>query len=651
MRGFKAGETSIIKQNEKYKILFFSNANGTGYEGFTDEVTTSKYDELWITGFYSYADGGGSHIALWNSRFPTSAVYEFASRRFGVFGSDNYLWCVPDASGKGVSTTEMYGYDYPYMYIGVKNRDGEQDLLWKNSETTTPSSITLSDSIFDYDEICLQFVNISDGTFNSTMWFLTSDLSVNDTVYGYNDYDGYISKYTISANDTLTVVSESGYRLYAVYGVKDNSMIETTLFTNPSDSTMPATVTLSDAYTNYDELVIIGHPVSDTIKGTQYYPVKALGKMLYNNTYDRVGIFTDVTNCWMEITSTTTLVPDNSYGMVVDKIIGIKRPFLVTAADYADIASLSVTTNGTYTAPTGTAYSPVTVDVQEQPWAPLEDGYSNFWFELTNDTLSPWLNFSAKNADATIDWGDGSGEVALDTLTPTHTYAKAGRYVVKCKGVTGIGQQFTAPYSSYSRVLRNIELVGVETISGYAFQLLGGIENIRLSSDITAIGNYAFRISRLYSVNIPSSTVSSGACYQCYWLNDVTIADELTNIPSAMFYGCVSLTKITIPASVTEIAINAFNGCTSLGEIHCKPTVPPTLGTNAFSGLPANYIIYVPAGTGDTYKAASGWSAYSDHILEEGQTVTRAMMSRLAKADNNGDIMEKLDDIEKEEER
>ena len=109
------------------------------------------------------------------------------------------------------------------------------------------------------------------------------------------------------------------------------------------------------------------------------------------------------------------------------------------------IEGLKVTEDGTYTASSDViGYNPVVVNTNP-PWQPLEDGYSNFWFELTDDTLSPWLNFSAKTENAVIDWGDGSGEQPLTTLTPTHTYSKAGRYVVKVKGVTGISRIQTTP--------------------------------------------------------------------------------------------------------------------------------------------------------------------------------------------------------------
>jgi hypothetical protein len=79
---------------------------------------------------------------------------------------------------------------------------------------------------------------------------------------------------------------------------------------------------------------------------------------------------------------------------------------------------------------------------------------------------------------------------------------------------------------------------------------------------------------------------------------------------------------------VSSINNSAFNSCLSLATIHVKPTTPPTFGTNVFSGLPSKFIIYVPVGYGDTYKSATGWSTYADHILEEGQTRSRAMLSK-----------------------
>jgi hypothetical protein len=69
--------------------------------------------------------------------------------------------------------------------------------------------------------------------------------------------------------------------------------------------------------------------------------------------------------------------------------------------------------------------------------------------------------------------------------------------------------------------------------------------------------------------------------------------------------------------------------CYALEVIHIEATTPPTLGGgNVFTGLPSNYIIYVPVGYAETYKSASGWLNYADHILEEGQTPNRLMLSK-----------------------
>lgn len=308
-------------------------------------------------------------------------------------------------------------------------------------------------------------------------------------------------------------------------------------------------------------------------------------------------------------------------------------------ADYAviDVQPYSITENGTYTAPFSKAYSPVTVDVQEQPWQPLEDGYSNFWFELTNDTLSPWLNFSAKNNDAVIDWGDGSGEVALDTLTPTHTYSKAGKYVVKVKGVTGIAQQYTEPYTTdYIGTLQYVELSSdVTALMGYAFENCINLKKVDLSaSTITIMPTYAFGMcGSLTDIKLPNTltNIATGAFRFDVALKDINIQNtECDTISQYAFQYCRNLREMTFPATVTAFGASSVNSCSSLSVIHMLPTTPPTVQTNAFASLPAEYVIYVPVGTLAAYQTA--WSTYADHILEEGQTPNRAMLSRLAKA-------------------
>ena len=81
------------------------------------------------------------------------------------------------------------------------------------------------------------------------------------------------------------------------------------------------------------------------------------------------------------------------------------------------------------------------------------------------------------------------------------------------------------------------------------------------------------------------------------------------------FYNCSSLTGITIPSGVTSLGSYCFGGCRSLVSITVEATTPPTLDDTTFYNT-NNCPIYVPCGTVETYKAASGWTKYASRIFE-----------------------------------
>jgi hypothetical protein len=104
-------------------------------------------------------------------------------------------------------------------------------------------------------------------------------------------------------------------------------------------------------------------------------------------------------------------------------------------------------------------------------------------------------------------------------------------------------------------------------------------------------------------------------------LMSISLPETVTTIYGSSFKGCTSLTEITIPASVGNISTEAFSGCTMLSAVHCKPTTPPTLGTDVFKNNASDRKIYVPATDDDSvliaYKGAEKWSAYATSIEEE----------------------------------
>lgn len=99
--------------------------------------------------------------------------------------------------------------------------------------------------------------------------------------------------------------------------------------------------------------------------------------------------------------------------------------------------------------------------------------------------------------------------------------------------------------------------------------------------------------------------------------NNTTIPNTITNIGSLAFYGCYGLTTITIPESVTSIAFGAFEDCRCLESVIINATTPPSCEGYPFHNYLGNtqYPIYVPAGSVNAYKAASGWSDYADRIF------------------------------------
>lgn len=298
------------------------------------------------------------------------------------------------------------------------------------------------------------------------------------------------------------------------------------------------------------------------------------------------------------------------------------------------------------------------------------DGKTRVHIHLEKGRTRPMLGV-CPNGSVDVDWGDGTEHDTLTgtststaKFTPAHNYAAPGDYVIKLTVSDGgsfgfYGSNSTNQYAGLLRfsvsgdqrnyVYRNaINSVfvgaGVTSIQNYAFYYCYNLTSITMPRGITSIGTYGFfgcmslasitlpsgmtsiesygfsGCSGLKAAMIPNSVTSivSNAFANGRVIRSVMIPGNVTSIESAIFQSCDSLTCLTIPSGVATIKGNAFFNCYSLAEMHFKPTAPPTvIASNAFSGIPADCVIYVPSGCLSAYMSAQNYPSSATYAYVE----------------------------------
>ena len=227
-----------------------------------------------------------------------------------------------------------------------------------------------------------------------------------------------------------------------------------------------------------------------------------------------------------------------------------------------------------------------------------DDGKTRIYIRLEEGRTSPMLGV-CPNGTVTVDWGDGT---TPDTLTgtsttiskgtPNHAYAAPGEYVIKLTVDGTMGFFGNSRINQYGAILR-YSSAGDNRNTVYR----NGVQKIEIGSGITSIGNYAFSY--------------------CYSLVSIAIPSSVTSIGNTAFNYCESLASLAIPGSVTSIGSQAFYYCDGVAfyDFNHHTSVPTLENTNAFNGISADCQIRVPASLVDTWKAATNWSTYADHIV------------------------------------
>jgi hypothetical protein len=148
---------------------------------------------------------------------------------------------------------------------------------------------------------------------------------------------------------------------------------------------------------------------------------------------------------------------------------------------------------------------------------------------------------------------------------------------------------------------------GVIEIEESVFEECTGLTSVIIPNSVTVIGHFAF-----------------GSCPN---LTSITIPNSVTGIYKGAFEYCSGLTSLTIGSNVTDIVEAAFYDCSNLTEIHSKNPTPPDVSPLTFYKTPrATCKLYVPEGSLNDYKTASGWRHFKN-IFEEGTGTERSVTS------------------------
>ena len=141
------------------------------------------------------------------------------------------------------------------------------------------------------------------------------------------------------------------------------------------------------------------------------------------------------------------------------------------------------------------------------------------------------------------------------------------------------------------------------------------VENLEVTGEVTAIGDFAFNECRsLKRVVIDGdvATVGQGAFQYCTALQELVIGDAVQAIGEKAFYACTTMAQATIGSGLETLSEKAFGSCVALTSISLSAVMPPAIAAkNCFTNsVYKRSLVRVPTASLDAYKTADIWKEF-----------------------------------------
>lgn len=172
-------------------------------------------------------------------------------------------------------------------------------------------------------------------------------------------------------------------------------------------------------------------------------------------------------------------------------------------------------------------------------------------------------------------------------------------------------------------------------IGEYTFQNCKSLIECRLPESLTAIQHNTFcNCDNLSEITIPTgvTNIKENAFSSCEKLMRVQFSDSLEVMGNYIFNDCSALDSLIIPAKMTSMGSRVFDDCRNLKYLRSEAVSAPSCSGNF--DAPNLRTIYVPAGSGASYRNASYWKNY---IIVDGEGV-----SVTVNVENPGTLGEKI---------